>query len=250
MDYLPFLRSVHELISPETYLEIGVNDGSSMSQARCRCVGVDPAYAVNKELNCTVSLFRTTSDEYFSRPDPLGPTDGIPFDFAFIDGLHIFEFALRDFINTERYCSPKSVVILDDILPRDVDEAARLRHTNAWTGDVYPLIEVFARYRPELTVVPIGTTPTGMLLVLGVDPRNTVLSDNYDAIMAEFRNPDPQPVPSDLMDRLSVVAPERALRAAFWKVLVDARRDESTADVRSRLEQPLRDSLGAAFVGS
>jgi methyltransferase family protein len=252
MDYLPFLKAVHGLLSPETYLEIGVRDGHSMAQAQapCRCVGIDPTFSILQEINCSVALFRTTSDEYFARPDPLAPTGGVPFDFAFIDGLHIFEFALRDFINAERFSSGKTVIILDDILPRNVDEAARERHTKAWTGDVYPLIDVFARYRPELTVIPIGTSPTGMLLVLGVDPDNTVLADNYDAIMAEFRKPDPQPVPPELMDRLSVVDPDRALSATFWKVLADARREESPVDVRARITQPLIESLGVAFAGS
>jgi hypothetical protein len=174
----------------------------------------------------------------------------VPFDLAFIDGLHLFEFALRDFINVERYCSPKSVIILDDVLPRNVAEAARLRHTLEWTGDVYPLIEVFARYRPELTVVPVGTTPTGMLLVLGVDPHNTVLSDKYDEIVREFRRPDPQPVPPELFDRLTVTDPHRALAGSFWQVLAEAGRDESGTDVRARLAEPLATSLGPAFVGS
>ncbi len=251
MNYLPFLRAVHDLLRPRTYLEIGVRDGNSMAQARCRCVGIDPDFAIARELdNAGTRLFRTTSDEFFARPDPLTETGGEPFDLAFVDGLHIFEFALRDVINTERLCTGKSVVIIDDVLPRDADEAARIRHTHMWTGDVYPLIEVFARYRPELSVIPVGTMPTGMLVVVGLDPDNTVLSDNYDAIVAQFRRPDPQPVPPVLMDRLTAVDPGRALSSPIWEVLASADRDEDPAAIRERLAEPLRTSLGAAFVGA
>jgi predicted O-methyltransferase YrrM len=71
------------------------------------------------------ALVRSTSDEYFSRPDPLALTGGQPFDLAFIDGLHLLEFALRDFINTERFSTPTSVIVFDDVLPRTVEEAAK-----------------------------------------------------------------------------------------------------------------------------
>ena len=70
-----------------------------------------------------------------------------------------------------------------------------MRHTRAWTGDVYSIIAVLARYRPELTVIPVDTTPTGLLLVLGLDPQNETLADRYHEILAEHRQPDPQPVP-------------------------------------------------------
>jgi hypothetical protein len=247
MRYLTFLESVHRLLAPTNYLEIGVRTGSSLAIARCRAVGIDPAFGINVEINCDVALFRTSSDEYFDRDEPLAPTGGQPFDLAFIDGLHLFEFALRDFINTERHCSAKSVIVFDDVLPRTVDEAARLKHTLMWTGDVYPMIEVLARYRPDLTVVPVGTTPTGLLMVMGLDPANTVLTDNYPEILAEFRNPDPQPVPPALMDRLTIVHPQRLLDADFWDVLAEASPTDSPSDVRPRLAERLSKSVGSAF---
>src|SRR5262245_8888238 len=247
MHYLTFLQAVHGLLEPARYLEIGVQHGHSLSLARCRAVGIDPAFAIDAEIDCDVALFRTTSDEYFSRADPLAPTGGKPFDLAFIDGLHLFEFALRDFINTERHCSAGSLVIFDDVLPRSADEAARQRHTRDWTGDVYPIIEVLARYRPELSVVPVGTQPTGLLFVIGLDPHNTVPADSYLDILAEFRRPDPQRVPADLLDRTTALPPERVLEASFWEVLSGAATDASSDDVRAQLAPRLARSLGRAF---
>ena len=179
MHYLAFLTEVHRRLAPERYLEIGIRNGTSLALAKCRSVGIDPAFSVTAELDAHVTLFRTTSDEYFARDEPLAPTGGRPFDLAFIDGLHLFEFALRDFIHAERHCSPRSLIVFDDVLPRSVDEAARLRHTTAWTGDVYSVLGVLQRYRPDITVVPVGTQPTGLLLVFGLDPSHTVLVDEY-----------------------------------------------------------------------
>jgi hypothetical protein len=248
--YLTFLRSVHDQLKPERYLEIGVRVGNSLALSRCRSVGIDPLFEIVTELNCDLTLIRTTSDEYFARDEPLAPTGGKPFDLAFIDGLHLFEFALRDFMNTERHSSSRGVVIFDDVLPRNVDEAARDRHTRAWTGDVYVVLEVLARYRPDLTVMIVGTQPTGLLLVSGLDPGSTVLADNYDAIMAEYRRPDPQPVPAALLDRLIALDPQRVLDCELWQVLSEIGPDATPDEVRSAIAKCLQDAFGTDFAAA
>lgn len=246
MFYYDFLTEVHRRLAPRAYLEIGVRNGGSLARSRCRSVGIDPFFSITYELDTDVALFRTTSDEYFGRPEPLAATGGTPFDLAFIDGLHLFEFAFRDFVNAERHSSPRGVVLFDDVLPRSVDEAARVRHTNAWTGDVYAMLEVLARYRPDLVVVPVQTNPTGLLLVTGLDPTSTVLSDHYDEIMAEFRRPDPQPVPDWMLDRLTVLPPRRLLQSDLLEVLRDADGLDA-AGLRPRLDAAVRESLGVAY---
>ena len=94
MRSLELLAEVHRRLVPERYLEIGVRRGDSLALACGLAVGIDPQYSIEAELQCQVSLFRTTSDDYFSQPDPLAPTGGRPFDLAYIDGLHLFEFVL------------------------------------------------------------------------------------------------------------------------------------------------------------
>ena len=247
MDYLPFLTRVHELLGPDHYLEIGVRDGTSLALASCRSLGIDPDFNVTAELDTNVRLVRTTSDEYFTRPDPLAPTAGEPFDLAFIDGMHLFEFALRDFINTERHSRPSAVVVFDDMLPRSVEEAARDFHTSSWTGDVYSVVEVLARYRPDLSTVLVNTEPTGLLLVTGLDPANTTLADRYDDIIAEYRRTDPQPVPQALIDRAGVQNARRVLEAGFWQVLREQRGSGDVAAVQERVSEALERDFGAAY---
>jgi hypothetical protein len=227
---------------PRNYLEIGVNDGRSLTLSRAASIAIDPAFKVNTQINCDVKLVKATSDDFFAREDPLHHlrSGRNPFraltrkdplsyfrdpilELSFIDGMHLFEFALRDFINVEKHARWSSVIVFDDMLPRDVDEAARDRHTNAWTGDVYKMIEVLRRYRPDLVAVPVDTEPTGVLVVFGADPRNTVLKDRYDEITAEFVVRDPQVVPDSIISRGSAVDPAKFLAASFWRDLVRAR---------------------------
>ena len=247
MRYLQVLDYAHQQLKPSTYLEIGVRTGTSLALARCRAIGIDPAFTVKTELHCDVSLFRTTSDAYFSRPDPLAATDGRPFELAFIDGMHLFEFALRDFINAERYSSTRGMIFFDDMMPNSVDEAARVKHTRLWTGDVYSMVEVLRRYRPDLTVLAIDVRPTGLLLVTGLDPENTVLADHYTEILEEFRKPDPQPVPVQLIDRLGAQTPERVMGSGLWDVLADVEPGTPAAVVQQRLAERLSASLGPAY---
>jgi hypothetical protein len=223
MHYLEFLRGVHDQLQPETYLEVGLRNGDSLALARCRSVGVDPAYNLTAELDGDFTILRTTSDDFFAQDDPRRVTRGRAFDLTFIDGLHLFEYSLRDFIHTERHSGRGSVIVFDDVLPRSSDEAARERHTSFWTGDVYKIAAVLAHYRPELTALIVDTEPTGLLLVMGLDPDNTTLTENYDQILAEFRTPDPQVVPDEVLRRQHALSPRRVLAGQMWSLLRDAR---------------------------
>lgn len=237
-----FLRRLHQVYRPRNYLEIGVNDGRSLALSRVPSVAVDPAFKVVKELSADVHIVRATSDDFFKRKDPLlhlrpgrnpfralarkDPLSlfGDPkLELSFIDGMHIFEFALRDFINVERHSRWSSVIVLDDMLPRSVDEAARDRRTDAWTGDVYKVATVLRRLRRDLVVVEVDTEPTGVVMVFGADSGSRVLKDSYESLLKEFVVPDPQDVSEELIHRKDAVQPDVLLRAAFWPQLVRAR---------------------------
>lgn len=235
-----FLRELHRLTNPRNYLEIGVNDGKSLALSRVPTIGVDPAFKVTVPIHCDIQLVKATSDAFFARADPirhlrsgrnplrnmrrgrslfghwLGSTT---LDLAFVDGLHVFEFALRDFMNVERFSRWSTVIVFDDMLPRNVDEAARDRHTGEWAGDVYKVIPVLRSYRPDLVAIPVDTTPTGVLVVLGADPTNTVLREHYDEIVAAWVTPDPQEVPTEIMERQGAVDPDLLLASDLWRTV-------------------------------
>jgi hypothetical protein len=244
VQYLDFLRRVHEVLEPPTYLEIGIRHGTSLALATSTSVGIDPAFDLRVELPGDTSLFRETSDEYFDRPDPLAPFVGRPPALTFIDGMHLVEYALRDFVNVERHSDWTSVVIFDDIFPSDVDMAARNRHTRDWTGDVYKVLAILARHRRDLICLRVDTEPTGLLLVLGLDPSSSVLDERFDEIVLEAVRPDPQRLPADVLERRDAIGPEDALAASFWSFLRDARearisRRKGLRRLRGHLERDL-----------
>lgn len=217
--YLEFLERLHGLLAPPGYLEIGVRHGDSLALARGPAVGIDPAYELRVPLPAGVELFRETSDEHFARPRPLKPLGGRRVGLSFIDGMHLAEFVVRDFANVERHAAWTTVVVFDDILPRAVEEAARDRRTRAWTGDVYKVLAVLETYRPDLICLRVGTQPTGLGVILGLDSKSTVLRDHYDDIVAELVVPDPQHVPAGVLARAGALDPETVLRSSIWPLL-------------------------------
>ena len=227
MYYLEFLQALHERLAPRTYLEIGIAGGHSLALSRCRSVGIDPGFQVDQELLAPVSLIRSTSDEYFDRLEDDGrtPFEELPIDLAYIDGMHHFEYALRDFIAVERHAGPASVIAFDDVLPRNADEAARDRETLPWTGDVFRIPFALAAYRRDLLQICVDTEPTGTLLVANLDPSSQVLAEHLDDIVRDYVMPDPQPVPSETLRRVNAVEPAKALSMKLWDELRAARTD-------------------------
>lgn len=246
MRYLDFLAQVHERLAPPTYLEIGIRNGGSLALTRSRSVGIDPAYRLTFDLPADLALFRETSDAYFEREDPLEPLDHVPIGMSFIDGLHLAEFALRDFINVERHAHWTSAVFFDDIFPADVPMAARERETWQWTGDVYKVMTILADHRPDLICLRVGTEPTGLLLVLGLDPASTLLGKRYAELAARIDVPDPQDVPAEVLERHGALDPEAVLAAGLWSVLGRARAEGWS---RRRTLRALRRSIRAELGG-
>lgn len=197
--YLVVLERLHELIKPEFYFEIGVRNGRSLTLAQCPALGVDPIPEIDCELPATAKVVAATSDDYFEGGPQIAP------DMTFIDGLHLFEFALRDFMHAERLAKPGGVIVIDDVSPNHHKQAMRDRQTNAWTGDVWKLHEVLKRYRPELKLTLLDAHPTGLLLVSNLDPKDRVLWDAYNPIVRQYA---PEvPPPKHVLDREGAVPP-------------------------------------------
>jgi hypothetical protein len=219
-----FLRALHRLVRPRTYLETGIQLGQSLTLSRVPSIGIDPEFSITSELFADVHLARTTSDEFFARKKPLAHLPKNVVDLAFIDGMHLAEYALRDYLAVERFTTPASVVVFDDMLPRSVDEAARHRHTRAWTGDVYKAALALEQLRPDLSVLWVDTQPTGVVVVLTPDASRNGELPGYDDWLDVAMAPDPQDVPEEILRRSRAHDPERLLASAGWRRLPALRR--------------------------
>lgn len=196
VNYLDLFTLLDRQLAPRTYFEIGTNTGSSVERFSCDAVCVDPAILVERNVwapRRRSFLFQMTSDDFFRDEDlrryfPHGP------DIAFLDGMHLFEYLLRDFINTERLCHARSLILLHDCLPLSPRMAERAYQAGpeeegemrwAWTGDVWKILYAFKRFRPDLRVSLLDCPPTGIVAVRGLDPSNNVLSSRYEDVVAE-----------------------------------------------------------------
>lgn len=206
--YLDTLAAVHDHFQPGVYLEIGIRHGVSLALAnRSRLVvGVDPAPDLRIALADHFRIMSMTSDQFFDS-DPLAIL-GEPADFAFIDGMHLFEFALRDFMNVERYATENSIIVFDDIFPNHPLQAERERQSGVWTGDVWKIMPCLRKYRPDLLLLPLDAHPAGLLFVANLDPRNQVLRANYSSIFDEFTSATAPTLGVKTLSRVGVLPPD------------------------------------------
>ncbi len=186
--YFEMLDRVHQHLLPRTYIEIGVNTGRSLTLALpgTSCVGVDPDPHLQYPAPPGSWIFAETSDEFFASHDLAVLFGGVPLDLAFIDGMHLFEFALRDFMNLERNAHADGTILIHDCLPVNVVSAGRERSSYPWSGDVWRLIVLLREQRPDLEVSVVDWPPTGVGVVRGLDPGSTVLADRYDELVERY----------------------------------------------------------------
>jgi len=197
------LTMLHDLLKPPVYLEVGVQYGLSLNLAVHSewAIGIDPEPMV--QATGKQSIYKMTSNEYFDFPQGNDPDQ---VDLAFIDGSHLWQDALRDFINISRLCGPNSVVVFDDVLPYTQEMASREMVPGDWTGDVWAamvLIEQEAMAHGLLSTARINTFPTGTFAVW--DFGHGDLTGWFDDA---FRLENPNLVPADVLYRFGALEAE------------------------------------------
>lgn len=212
-----FLAKLHTTLQPRGYLEIGVFSGDSLRLVNrgTPAIGIDPDPHLHGHFPGTTAVFTSTSDDFFRDLDTItlgGPrTAALQYlDLAFIDGMHLFEYALRDFMNVERYANPRTVIVLDDVLPRNQEEAAREQCPGDWTGDVWKVPKLLETYRFDLTVDLVDTEPTGTAVVYGFTSGDTVGVD-LGELVAPLGLEGWEIVPEDVINRVEAIPAEEAL---------------------------------------
>jgi hypothetical protein len=206
-----FLARLHHLLQPRFYLEIGVHQGLSLALASCPAWGVDPqplVHATGKQ-----AIFSTTSDTFFGRQYVDGERVAklsfpAPLDLAFIDGMHLWEFALRDFGNIEKLSHGRTVIVLDDVMPYNQEIATRVQPLGDWTGDVWKTARFLEEERPDLSIMWVDTFPTGTLVVWDLNPSHDWEDSDLNLAMTMTGETD---VPLDIIQRTHAVSADEAI---------------------------------------
>jgi hypothetical protein len=188
LPYIHALRRIHAAVLPRTYLEIGVREGTSLrlGAAADLCVGVDPEPHVTEDLPPQCRLETTTSTAFFAGPRAHELLGARPVDLAFIDGLHLFEAVLRDFMDLEVFATLRTLVVVHDCLPRDAVTSARRRSTRFWTGDVWKLVPALREARPDLRITLEEVAPSGLCLISGLRPGDASLRAAYRGLLERY----------------------------------------------------------------
>jgi hypothetical protein len=188
VDYLEILRRLHLFLKPKTYVEIGIDTGKSFELASLSTfsLGIDPQPKLKYEISPNSKILAITSDDFFQNYNLLTELQGQRVDFAFIDGLHLFEQTLKDFVNLEKYSKQNTVICFHDTFPLDEITARRERKTGFWSGDVWKVVLILKKYRPDLKIFTVATQPTGLTIVTNLDSHSKILSEHYDDIIREY----------------------------------------------------------------
>lgn len=205
-----FLTQLHNILRPTKYLEVGVQYGASLNLATFSqsAIGVDPRPLCHPYGN--QQIFPVTSDDFFTYY--MAPEDWT--DFAFIDGSHLFEDALRDFINIEHHSHERTVVVFDDVLPLNSEMTSRTMVPGHWTGDVWKLYPILKSYRPHLSFILADTEPTGTMVVWNLDRNDVTLPSYYEDIVSKYVD---APVPDYIVNRVVAIETDHiTAKLADW----------------------------------
>ena len=220
MPYRQFLNRLHQACIFDWYLEIGCRFGDSIAKVESKTMVVDPFFQIERNVigaKPALMAFQQTSDDFFASGVARGL--GARFGFAFLDGMHLFEYLLRDFMHTEALSLPDGAIAMHDCCPGDAGMTTRDLDNlpaGSWTGDVWKLIPILQEYRPDLVLDIYPSAPTGLVIARNLDPVSTVLADNYEAIIAKWRDIDIEGFGADRFFGSFEYLPERpTIRGGF-----------------------------------
>lgn len=153
----------------KNYLEIGVENGHIFFRIKSTLkVAVDPKFlfdfsrrlgkSIINPYNFNNQYFEKTSDDFFAQ-DAQRVFAAKKLQLALVDGMHEYQFALRDVENTLHYMQEDGVIIMHDCNPQTAGAAGRFEdwETGEWNGDVWRTIIHLRSQRPDLTAFVLDT---------------------------------------------------------------------------------------------
>jgi hypothetical protein len=201
-----------------------------------------PELQLTAELPPTARIVPSSSDAFFAtQAEPL--LQPAP-ELAFIDGMHLFEFALRDLIHTEAHMAPWGLIVIDDIYPCHPVQAHRRRRSSSWTGDVWKLLPLLRARRPDLTLLCLNAHTTGLLLIAGLDAANSQLAAVAAQAVRHYR-PIAEPPPR-VLERHGAIPSDHPLVRELLQLLRRARQQRLDPAALQALLAPLRPRITAA----
>jgi len=119
------IQNIIDIKKYKKYLEIGCDKDSNFSKINIEHkIGVDP------KSGGTVKM---TSDVFFNNNKNY-------FDCIFIDGLHVYEQARKDILNSLKFLNDGGIIILHDCLPLKIWNQIVPQIYGHWNGDVWKAI--------------------------------------------------------------------------------------------------------------
>ncbi len=140
MTRIELINMICAHVDAKDYLEIGIRDGMAISQIQAaNRTGVDPnpltqyAHPSFSGGLDGVRVFPCESDVFFEKDHTL-------FDVVFVDGLHLYEQAIKDVFNAVNCLRSRGYIVVHDLLPTTREEGARIKTTDVWNGDVWKIM--------------------------------------------------------------------------------------------------------------
>ena len=199
--YRVTLEKLHQEVRPKAYLEIGTLSGETLRLSSSPSIAIDPRFQISSDvmgIKERCYLFQLESDAFFAEYDP-SELLGAPLDLCFLDGMHLCEFLLRDFMNAEANSAPEGVIVLHDCLPVEIPMTDRVQNGSPpvaahrsgwWTGDVWRTVAALKTYRPDLNVLCLDAAPTGLVLISHLNPKSEKLKKSYRRIVEKMMTMD------------------------------------------------------------
>ncbi|MDP4264742.1 MAG: class I SAM-dependent methyltransferase [Bacteroidota bacterium] len=172
-----------------TYLEIGVFAGGVFFPVRAkRKIAVDPEFTFGKFKrrkkilknlsNLNARYYEMPSDDFFNQhAGQLFKDNAV--DICLVDGMHEYEYALRDVENTLHYLQQDGVIIMHDCNPQTAaaaisfEEWKNKNYEGNWNGDVWKTILHLRSLRKDITVFVLDVD-YGLGIVCKRPPEDTL----------------------------------------------------------------------------
>jgi Methyltransferase domain len=168
MDRIKVIIALMKFRRLNNYFEIGVHNGHVLFKIRSNFkIAVDPDFVFDffrkagkilmNPYNLFNRYFEKTSDDFF-RQDAERVFANKNVQIALIDGLHQYDYALRDIENTLKYLSDDGVILVHDCNPLSHSASGTWQEWQAsgekgfWNGDVWKAIVHLRSTRRDINI--------------------------------------------------------------------------------------------------